>query len=48
MVLNSWGNEWGLNGYAKIKRGNNTCGIANNATLPIELIDPEREEIRPF
>ena len=48
MVQNSWGNSWGINGYAKIKRGSNTCGISYNATLPIELIDPEREEDRPF
>uniref|UniRef100_A0A6C0LZ90 Peptidase C1A papain C-terminal domain-containing protein n=1 Tax=viral metagenome TaxID=1070528 RepID=A0A6C0LZ90_9ZZZZ len=30
IVQNSWGNEWGDNGYFLIRRGNNTCGIETN------------------
>lgn len=29
-VRNSWGSEWGLNGYASINYGADTCGIAYN------------------
>ena len=29
-VQNSWGTDWGINGYFKIKRGSNECGIEEN------------------
>jgi len=32
IVRNSWGTDWGLNGYIYIEQGQNTCGIAQEAT----------------
>ena len=35
LVKNSWGKGWGMEGYIKVKRGNNMCGIANEAIYPL-------------
>ena len=35
LVKNSWGKGWGMEGYIKVKRGNNMCGIANGAIYPL-------------
>lgn len=37
LVRNSWGNSWGENGYIRLARGRNQCGIALQATYPIVL-----------
>nr|XP_004656018.2 cathepsin O [Jaculus jaculus] len=32
MVRNSWGDSWGVDGYAHVKMGGNTCGIADSVS----------------
>ena len=35
LIRNSWGEAWGENGYIRLTRGSNACGIANQAMYPI-------------
>lgn len=34
IVRNQWTTQWGVNGYAYVKRGVNMCGIATEASYP--------------
>jgi len=33
-MRNSWGDKWGENGYFRIERGKNMCGLADCASYP--------------
>jgi len=35
IVRNSWGSDWGVNGYIWIQMGHNTCGLTQEATTVV-------------
>lgn len=34
IIRNSWGSSWGEEGYMRIEKGENACGVANQASYP--------------
>lgn len=37
LFANSWNSDWGNNGYVKIKRGNDECGIESDISAGLPL-----------
>ena len=42
-IKNSWGADWGINGYGRLQRGRNTCGILSTAYF-IEFQDLDKSD----
>jgi len=38
IVRNSWGSDWGVSGYIWLQYGFNTCGVADEATIPTIVV----------
>jgi len=45
IVRNSWSSTWGEQGYIYLEMAENTCGIADDATIPIVTLDQTVEEV---
>ena len=39
IVRNSWGAAWGDNGYFKMQRNVNMCGVQNCNSYPMDVVD---------
>jgi cathepsin H len=44
IVRNSWGTNWGMEGYFWIKRGENLCGLSDCASFPIVPTTPSSND----
>eukprot|EP00440_Ansanella_granifera_P049890 gb/GFBE01054068.1/.p1 GENE.gb/GFBE01054068.1/~~gb/GFBE01054068.1/.p1 ORF type:complete len:385 (+),score=104.36 gb/GFBE01054068.1/:1-1155(+) len=45
IVRNSWASTWGEGGYIYLEMAKNTCGIADDATIPQVKLDLSEEEM---
>merc|ERR1711879_504547 len=46
IVRNSWATTWGEQGYIYLEMAKNTCGLADDATIPNVKVDLSIEEAR--
>merc|ERR1711985_92346 len=44
IVRNSWASGWGEKGYIYLEMAENTCGLADDATIPEVKLDLTEEE----
>merc|ERR1712110_694582 len=44
IVRNSWSSQWGEEGYIYLEMAENTCGLADDATIPEVKLDLTEEE----
>jgi len=44
IVRNSWASTWGMEGYIYLEMAKNTCGLADDATIPHVKLDLSEEE----
>ena len=44
IVRNSWSSTWGERGYIYLEMKKNTCGLADDATIPHVKLDLSAEE----
>merc|ERR1712151_1347534 len=45
IVRNSWATTWGEQGYIYLEMAKNTCGLADDATIPEVKVDLSDEEV---
>jgi len=49
IVRNSWGNEWGMEGYFWLVRGKNMCGVSDCASFPmVNPVQTHNTELLPL